>query len=1238
MDVLFQNFFVRDEQPTLLLVGSYEPWLVALSVAIAILAATMALQLAGLAQNASARVRQLALLGGSIALGSGIWSMHFIGMLALNLCTEVNFDVLLTSLSVVPSLIASRVALGLLTHPESSKAQVFWGSLLIALGISLMHYCGMAAMRLSAIIQYDKLWFFASLLIGWLLSLLALWVRFDFAKPGQSHIPPLVATCLSGCIMGGAIAGMHYLAMAAARFSGPATPDYNSISENSYIMALAIALAAISMSMLSITATTLQRLRDQYRLRERSESRLKAIIDTATEGIITTDINGFILSLSHSAERLFGWTSQEVQGRHVNLLLPDVHALQYDLHEHLTAPLSHQTNPVGYRKDGSTFAAQLVVGKTTRSDESLFVGFVSDLTEQKAMEQELRQREQQYRTLIANIPGVTFRRDADGELLLFISEAIERLSGWPASSFLQEAKSFIDLVHPEDRKGLQLAMARTLNQGQPYVLEYRLFCRDGRERWVSESACGVRDEDGWLTWIDGVLIDITDSKLKNAEFEGIVNAINRALAVVEFDLSGRIQNVNENFRRLSGYRLSELQGRYHSVLCFPEESESTQYLEYWRLLRGGEFVSGEFRRRTKDGRELWIHATYNPIFDADHIPRKIVKFATDLSERRAMEVDLREAKERAEHAALVKSTFLANMSHEIRTPMNSIIGFSELLLDMPLEPTQRQHLTTIYQAARSLLTLLNAILDTAKLERGAVELEYADLSLRELCKHILASIRLDAERKGLNLYLEYPEVLPEFFYSDALRIKQLLLNLLVNAIKFTEQGSVRVCVSQGAEGSMRLEIIDTGIGIPANRLEHIFDPFAQAASSIPRRFGGTGLGTTIARQLTELLGGHIGVNSTEGQGSRFWVELPLAPGQEPVHHQRTSLQLPALRILVADDVEQNRELLQLFLTKSGHQVYLVHNGQQAVELYQSQALDLILMDVQMPEMDGLEATRRIRAFEQQHQRPPVPIIALSASVLDADRHATRAAGMNDFSAKPADFAELVHKMAQTLGIESAMVVETPSQTATTASPAEPPLIDWSQGIRLWGDQHSFQHRAQQLLNSPTADLNPLREALTNNQPEVAQTAIHRLLGAAANLALPAIQYQAEDLERLIQTQHLTQALAQVPALSTLIQDSLEQLSTPHASALPEAPSKAPPEAVHNIPQLKTWIEEIEQALTHGELAESKVQQLLDALPEQLEFASFIEIAINAFDFEHAQRILAQLYDYLSQLEQQQTHL
>ncbi|MBV8503384.1 MAG: PAS domain S-box protein, partial [Paucibacter sp.] len=646
VSTLSHFFLFRDGTPTALLIGGYEPWMVALSVLVASATSALALQLAGMAATLAGRLRQLTLLSGSLAMGGGIWSMHFIGMLAFSLCTQVEYNATITLASMVPSVLASWVALSLLSRGKLGRSLWVLGGVLVGAGIGAMHYAGMAAMELSPLLRYDPLWFGASIVVAVLLAMLALWVRFGL----QDRVPPLVAVLLGGLVMGCAIAGMHYTAMGAARFIGVGDELCVNRVDHRYL-ALAITVVTLTISLLTAGANGLLRYRALNRQLGLEKERIQSMLDTAVDGIVTLDGRGLIQSINGAAERLFGWQAAELLGKHVSQLMPDPGAegreaqLQRYVRTGKHGADSAGRDVTALHRDGHEIPIRLAVGRIEHLGELHFIAFITDIAERQRMEQALRDSEEQYRSLIANSPGVTFRccgEDANWNMVL-VSDAMLTLSGWPAQDFLGGRVHYGELVHPDDRERVSAAIHAAVAAGEPYAIEYRLSCRDGSERWVSETGRGVRHTSHDHGWIDGVIVDISEAK--------------------------RLQQ------------------------------------------------------------------------------------------------QLHHAKESAEAAVAAKSNFLANMSHEIRTPMNAILGFTELLLDTTLTELQRKHLTTVRGSARSLLGLLNDILDTAKLEHGSVELETRVLSLVQLCQDVLATLELNARRKGLALGLDLDAGLPPLIHG-----------------------------------------------------------------------------------------------------------------------------------------------------------------------------------------------------------------------------------------------------------------------------------------------------------------------------------------------------------------------------------------------------------------------------------------------------------------------------------------
>ncbi|SFD73749.1 MHYT domain-containing protein [Massilia yuzhufengensis] len=993
---MLQLFSVPDD-PSLLAFGVFEPRFVLLSVLIAIFSSWMGLQIAG--QAAASRTHRAIVLGsGSLALGAGVWAMHFIGMLAFNLCTEITYDPWTTILSALPSIGASAVALSLISRQRLGLVGLMIGGVVVGAGIGAMHYSGMAGMQMKLQLRYDPAMFALSIVVAVVLATIALGVRFGLTR--FTSLTESRRLLIAATVMGCAIAGMHYTGMAAARFVGQVEPGGSGAS-NSEFLAIAISLITVVFTGLVVGANGLLRYRQMFLELQRSEAWMRALLTTTVDGVITIARDGTVTEFNASSERIFGWRRDEIVGQNAGLLIADDDVTSQNgllgiMRDGYTEALSKSSEIMGKRKDGGMVPIRRAIGHARLGQQDLFVCFITDISERRAIMQALHASEAQFRSLIGNIPGISFRCSVDGDWpMVFISDAVERVTGFPAADFLGDPprRTFGAMIHATDRVRVNDELAVALREDRPYLVEYRLLHADGSVRWMWENGSGVRNDAGEVEWLDGVILDIT--------------------------------------------------------------------------------------------------------------------------ERRLMEEALREAKDKAEQAAAARATFVANMSHEIRTPMNSILGFTDVLLDGELNKEQRRHLDTIRSAGRALLRLLNEILDTAKLEKGAVELEQNDYNLLSLIDELSSTLAANARAKGLHLDIHYDPALPTGLRGDELRVRQVLTNLLDNAIKFTPQGTVTLRVGFEAD-QLCMSVSDTGIGIAPERLQAIFDPFTQADASMTRRFGGTGLGTTICKQLVELMGGKIWAESEPGQGTTFHVRLPLVLARfaQQAPRVRSAAVLPPLRVLAADDVPQNLELLQLLMARRGHTLTAVPDGAAVVQQAKAGEFDLVLMDFQMPVLDGLSATRAIRAHEAETGRRRTPVIAMTASVLAEHRRASVEVGMDGFATKPVDWFTLSHEIARVLGLDQQQADKDGVQIPGPARE----VLNRRAGLHRWADKADVYAEALDHFGRQYGDLaTTLQLHAAGGSHQELRMLAHKVRGVAANVGLEQLSDALSKLEQATNT-------------------------------------------------------------------------------------------------------------------------
>ncbi len=550
--------------------------------------------------------------------------------------------------------------------------------------------------------------------------------------------------------------------------------------------------------------------------------------------------------------------------------------------------------------------------------------------------------------------------------------------------------------------------------GYTAILFVRTVEKGYRERFRFESA--LMDEKVALEQSRAALAE----EVRRAERLALV-ARRANDSIIFTSPSGRIEWVNDAFTRITGYSAEEAIGRRPGDVLNGASTSPAALAELAAAQREGRPCIIELENITKDGRSLWMEVSMAPIMKADGTPDVFIAIERDITQTKAHAAELSAAREAAEAAARVKAVFLATMSHEIRTPLNGVIGMAELLEETRLDAQQRQYLTTIIESARALLTIINDVLDLSKLQSGKSELRAEPFSVADCLRGAAELLQPTARKKGIALKLEGTPDLP-LHLGDSGRLRQILLNLIGNAVKFTAEGQVALTmgVLPGDEvDTLRIAVADTGIGIAPDRLGYVFDSFTQADAAIGRQFGGTGLGLTISRLLAQQMGGDIEVSSVLGQGSVFTltVRLPRAPAALPAP-QPVDPMVPrtSLHVLIAEDNRTNMLIARKLLERAVRTLDEAPNGRIAVEKYRAAPPDLVLMDVSMPEMDGLSATRAIRAHEAEAGLPRCPIYALTAYAARDEAEECLAAGLDGVLTKPLARADLYGLLARVAGL------------------------------------------------------------------------------------------------------------------------------------------------------------------------------------------------------------------------------
>ncbi len=733
------------------------------------------------------------------------------------------------------------------------------------------------------------------------------------------------------------------------------------------------------------------------------------------------------------------------------------------------------------------------------------------------------------------------------------SPECERLYGLPPGT-LKTWEQWRSLIVGDDLARIDAQWTEAVARQEPFEVEFRTRLASGEIRWLVSKGRARYESSGQVARLSGISLDITELKDYQLHLEQLVHErtaalqdSNEKLQLTQFAMdsagigihwvdaaSGQLLYVNRAAADMLGYPVAEmLRLRVPDIDTTYDDSRFSRLLED---LAGRESITFESVERTRDGRDIPVEIVLYYLRGKEGESGRFITFISDITQRKESERALLGAKEAAEAANVAKSAFLANMSHEIRTPMNAILGLTHLLRRDGVTTGQAARLGKIDSAAQHLLSIINDILDLSKIEAGRLALEQQDFPLEGLLDNVASMIGEQAQAKGLRVTIQADGV-PAWLRGDVTRLRQALLNYGANAVKFTERGSVslgaRLLESAGDELLVRFEVQDTGMGIEPEQQARLFQAFEQADISTSRRFGGTGLGLAITRRLANLMGGQAGVESTPGQGSLFWFTARLTLGAAPDAPRRHGLEGDPLtllaqrrsgsHVLLVEDNEVNREVAQELLRDTGLQVSSAEDGRAALERVRAgEPIDLILMDVQMPVMDGLEATRAIRALPDWGRKP---ILAMTANAFDEDRAACLAAGMDDFVAKPVEpealYLALLQWLPETPSAPAA-IRPSPAESGVTPGPMgeelatrlrDWPGLDAQRALRCFkGDAEKCAAALRRFADNHGQDAALLARLVASAQYADARRLAHTLKGVAATLGFLDAHRLAVDLE------------------------------------------------------------------------------------------------------------------------------
>ncbi|QEM05894.1 PAS domain-containing protein [Mucilaginibacter rubeus] len=744
---------------------------------------------------------------------------------------------------------------------------------------------------------------------------------------------------------------------------------------------------------------------------------LSLVASRVTSGVVISNAADEVIWTNEAFEQITGYNQADVENRRLRDVLKgvplDAEAVKR-LDEAIRNQVSYEVDLLIDKKGGEPVWISVFnsVIRDSAGQTDKFIRVIIDITQRKKIEQELEILSFAAR----KSPSGILIRSNTGEVI-WMNEALENITGYTFDEM--RGKMFGTMLVGEDTDlNVFKAAVKAVEEKRGYEVEIKVYKKDKTPIWIFLSNSPLFNETGSVERQIAVMVDITERK-KTEEQVNMLSLVasSTASGVVINNSDGKVEWVNKAFEQITGYTLLDVKDNHLGDVLKGELTDVSIIQKARELSRNKQSFEVDLLVYRKDRQPLWISVINSVIINSKGEVDKYIEVIIDITAKKKAEIELINAREEAVQLSRAKDMFISVMSHEIRTPLNAVIGMSHLLLeDDPLDG-QKENLNILKFSAENLMTLINDVLDFAKIETGNVELEKERVDLTELVQSITSSMQYKAAEKNIYISKSIDEAIPKVILGDRTRLIQILLNLVGNAIKFTEKGGVTIDlkVIQQSEQDVRIRfaVIDTGIGIAANKLGTIFEQFKQAELDTTRKFGGTGLGLAISKRLIELHDSRINVDSVPGQGSTFWFTIGFKKGDYQSNRNSNNVEEGLkINVLVVDDNQINRLLINKILKKWGASADFAENGIEAIEKVETNRnYNVVLMDIHMPEMGGLEATGIIRAKTEAYFQQ-LPIIALTASMLSNQMGEINNAGMNDYILKPFDPRVLYDKLSR----------------------------------------------------------------------------------------------------------------------------------------------------------------------------------------------------------------------------------